>query len=62
MPKTLSWLIIAAAATLSLSACKILPTPKEGEAGGAFDPDKMAAEMWAKVIPYLQQKRGRSPR
>jgi predicted lipoprotein len=61
MAKTLSWLIIAAAATLALSGCKILPTPKKGEDGGAagaFDPDKMAAEMWAKVIPYLQQKAG----
>jgi predicted lipoprotein len=56
MPNTLSWLIIAAAA-LALGGCKILPTPKEGE--GAFDPDKMAAEMWdSKVVPYLQGKAG----
>jgi predicted lipoprotein len=59
MARTLSWLIVAAAATLALGGCKILPTPKEGEAAGAaFDPEKMAAEMWAKVIPYLQQKAG----
>jgi predicted lipoprotein len=62
MPRTLSWLVIVAVATLTLSGCKILPTPKNGEAGSAaaaFDPDKMAAEMWAtKVIPYLEQKAG----
>jgi predicted lipoprotein len=60
MPKTLPWQIFAVVATLVLSGCKILPTPK-GEAGGAatFDPDKMVGEMWAtKVIPYLEQKAG----
>jgi predicted lipoprotein len=62
MPKTLSWPILAAAAALVLAGCKILPTPPKGEGGGAapaFDPDKMAAEMWAtKVLPYLEQKAG----
>jgi predicted lipoprotein len=62
MPKTLSWLILAAATALVLAGCKILPTPPKGEGGGgasAFDPDKMAAGMWApKVIPYLEQRAG----
>jgi len=67
MPNKLTWLTLvltfAALAGLSLSACKILPTPSAqgGDSANstAFNPDKMVAEIWpSKVIPYLQQKAG----
>ncbi|WP_027167579.1 DUF2291 family protein [Mesorhizobium sp. WSM3224] len=63
MPNKLSWLTLAALAGLSLSACKILPTPSsqsgDGDNSSAFNPDKMVEEIWApKVIPYLRQKAG----
>lgn len=52
------------AAIVSLTACKILPTPsaENGGTGSAFNPDKMVEDIWAaKVIPYLQQKAGPFP-
>jgi len=67
MPNKLTWLTLvltfAALPGLSLSACKILPTPSAqgGDSANstAFNPDKMVAEIWpSKVIPYLQQKAG----
>ncbi|MCV3205116.1 DUF2291 family protein [Mesorhizobium sp. YC-39] len=53
--------ILAMSVGLSLTACKILPTPSAENGGNApaFNPDKMVEEIWAaKVIPYLQQKAG----
>jgi len=60
MPKTLSWPILAVAGAVALAGCKILPTPKKGEdTAGAFNPDKMADDMWAsRVLPYLEQRAG----
>lgn len=61
MPKKLTWLTLVALAGLSLSACKILPTPSAqgGANASGFNPDKMVEDIWvAKVIPYLQQKAG----
>ena len=71
MPNKLTWLTLgltlgltlAALAGLSLSACKILPTPSAQGSGNdtnsAFDPHKMVEGIWAsKVIPHLQQKAG----
>ncbi|RRI06535.1 DUF2291 family protein [Mesorhizobium tamadayense] len=67
MPNKLTWLTLglplAALAGLSLSACKILPTPSAQGGGSdnssAFNPDKRVKDIWAsKVIPYLQQKAG----
>jgi len=58
-----SWLIVAMIAAVSLSACKILPTPSaaQGDAANsnAFNPERMVEDIWTpKVIPYLQQKAG----
>src|SRR3954447_25053523 len=60
MPKIPSWPILALAGAVAIAGCKILPTPKKGEeAAGAFNPDKMAEEMWAsRVLPYLEQRAG----
>ncbi|TGT41155.1 DUF2291 family protein [Mesorhizobium sp. M8A.F.Ca.ET.165.01.1.1] len=61
MPKTLTWLTLAALAGLGLSGCKILPTPmaRSKNSAPAFNPDKMVEDIWAsKVIPYLVQKAG----
>lgn len=55
-----NWAILVVAVGISLTACKILPTPS-GDSGSAaaFNPDKMVEEIWAaKVVPYLQQKAG----
>jgi predicted lipoprotein len=56
--------ILAAILGISLTACKILPTPS-GENDGkapAFNADKMVGDIWAaKVVPYLQQKAGPFP-
>jgi len=53
-----NWPILVVAVGISLTACKILPTPS-GDSGNAFNPDKMVEEIWAaKVVPYLQQKAG----
>lgn len=61
MPKKLTWLTLVALAGISLSACKILPTPsaQDGANASGFNPDKMVEDIWvAKVIPYLLQKAG----
>lgn len=69
MPNKMTWLTfgptlgltLAALASLSLGACKILPTQtaKTEAAAPAFNPDKMVEDIWtSKVIPYLQQKAG----
>ena len=61
MPKKLTWLTLVALAGLSLSACKILPTPSAqgGANASGFNPDKMVEDIWvAKVIPYLKEKAG----
>jgi predicted lipoprotein len=51
----------------SLSACRLVPTAEVAAVGArtgasgapAFDPDKMAVDMWQpKVIPYLEKKAG----
>lgn len=56
--------MLAVTVGISLTACKILPTPS-GENGGkapAFNADKMVGDIWAaKVVPYLQQKAGPFP-
>lgn len=59
MPKRLTCLIVAATAgVLSLSACKILPTPSgDEEDTSAFNPDAMVTEIWtSRVIPHLKAK------
>jgi len=63
MPKSLTSLPLALIALLALAGCKILPTPTEEDkavaAAGAFDPDRMVADMWAsQVLPYLEGKAG----
>jgi predicted lipoprotein len=53
--------ILAVTVGISLTACKILPTPTAENGGNApaFNADKMVADIWAaKVVPYLQQKAG----
>ncbi|ESY19525.1 MULTISPECIES: DUF2291 family protein [unclassified Mesorhizobium] len=53
-----TWPILAVILGISLTACKILPTPS-GDSGNGFNPDRMVEEIWAaKVVPYLQQKAG----
>jgi len=55
-----TWPILAVTVGISLTACKILPTPS-GDSGNAaaFNPDKTVEEIWAaKVVPYLQRKAG----
>ena len=55
-----TWPILAVTVGISLTACKILPTPS-GDSGNAaaFNPDKTVEEIWAaKVAPYLQRKAG----
>lgn len=63
MPKPLVLFVVAIAALVSLSGCKILPTPTEDDraaaAAQAFNPDRMVEEIWAqKVLPYLEEKAG----
>ena len=56
--------ILLAAVGLALSSCRLIPTDEvrahaQGKGAAAFDPDKMAADMWAaKVVPYLGAKAG----
>ncbi|RWC43866.1 MAG: DUF2291 family protein [Mesorhizobium sp.] len=56
--------ILAVTVGVSLTACKVLPTPS-AENGGkppAFNADKMVGDIWAaKAVPYLQQKAGPFP-
>lgn len=51
--------VILLASALGLTGCKLVKTAdkdREAEAG-AFDPDRLVAEMWdGKVIPYLEQR------
>jgi len=50
---------IVFASALALAGCKFVKTAdKEKEAqSGAFDPDKLVAEMWqGKVLPYLEKR------
>ncbi len=55
---------MAIAAALLVTGCRIVPTPPKGggqamPAAGAFDPDRMAADLWQpKVLPYLAAKAG----
>ncbi len=64
MPKPDILRIVTVILLAYLAGCKILPTPTEESkaeaAAQAFNPDRMAAEMWApKVMPYLKAKAGR---
>jgi predicted lipoprotein len=61
---TLTAPILAVSVGISLTACKILPTPSAENGGNtpAFNADKMVGDVWAaKVVPYLQQKAGPFP-
>jgi predicted lipoprotein len=59
------------AACLILGGCKIVPTASKDRQGNsaagtaqeqAFDPDRMAADMWtAKVLPYFNERAGPFP-
>ncbi|TIP75720.1 MAG: DUF2291 family protein [Mesorhizobium sp.] len=56
--------ILAVSVGISLTACKILPTPSAENGGNtpAFNADKMVGDVWAaKMVPYLQQKAGPFP-
>ncbi|TIM16184.1 MAG: DUF2291 family protein [Mesorhizobium sp.] len=60
----LTWPTVAAIFGISLTACKILPTPSAEDGGNApaFNADKMVGDIWAaKMVPYLQQKAGSFP-
>jgi len=49
------------AGTLALSGCKFVKTEDEQKqaAAGAFNPDKLVADIWdAKVVPYLEERGG----
>lgn len=52
---------IMLAGVLALGGCKLVKTADEQEqaAAGAFNPDRMVAEIWdAKVVPYLEERAG----
>jgi len=49
------------AGALALSGCKFVKTEDEQKqaAAGAFNPDKLVADIWdAKVVPFLQERAG----
>lgn len=49
------------AGALALGGCKLVKTEDEEKqaAAGAFNPDKLVAEIWdAKVVPYLDERAG----
>jgi predicted lipoprotein len=49
------------AGTLALAGCKFVKTEDEQKAAaaGAFNPDKMVADIWdSKVLPYLDERAG----
>lgn len=49
------------AGVLALGGCKLVKTEDEEKqaAAGAFNPDKLVAEIWdAKVVPYLDERAG----
>ncbi|ANH07874.1 DUF2291 family protein [Shinella sp. HZN7] len=49
------------AGALALGGCKFVKTEDEQKqaAAGAFNPDKLVADIWdAKVVPYLEQRAG----
>ena len=61
---TLAWPTLAVIFGISLTACKILPTPSAEDGGNApaFNADKMVEDIWAaKVVPYVRQKAGSFP-
>ncbi|TIP99261.1 MAG: DUF2291 family protein, partial [Mesorhizobium sp.] len=52
---TLAWPTLAVIFGISVTACKILPTPSAEDGGNApaFNADKMVGDIWAaKVVPY----------
>ncbi len=52
---------ILLAGALALGGCKLVKTEDEQKqaAAGAFNPDKMVADIWgAKVVPYLEERAG----
>ncbi|TJW98177.1 MAG: DUF2291 family protein [Mesorhizobium sp.] len=56
--------LLAVTVGVSLTACKILPTPSAEDGGNApaFNADKMVGDIWAeKVVPYVRQKAGSFP-
>ncbi|RWP21714.1 MAG: DUF2291 family protein [Mesorhizobium sp.] len=64
MLKKLTWPTVAVIFGISLTACKILPTPSAENGGNApaFNAEKMVGDIWAaKMVPYLQQKAGSFP-
>lgn len=51
--------VIVLASALGLAGCKFVKTAEKDreDQAGAFDPDKLVAEMWeAKVVPYLEKR------
>lgn len=51
--------VIVLASALGLAGCKFVKTADKDreDQAGAFDPDKLVAEMWeAKVVPYLEKR------
>lgn len=51
--------VIVLASVLGLAGCKFVKTADKDREDqvGAFDPDKLVAEMWeAKVVPYLEKR------
>ncbi|MCD1262591.1 hypothetical protein B5M44_07480 [Shinella sumterensis] len=61
MPRYQAAWTLVFAGMLALSGCKLVKTEDEQKqaAAGAFNPDKMVAEIWdAKVVPFLQERAG----
>src|SRR5690606_22930199 len=51
--------VIVLASALGLAGCKFVKTADKDreDQAGAFDPDKLVAEMWeAKIVPYLEKR------
>ena len=61
MPRFKAVSAVMLAGTLALAGCKFVKTEDEQKAAaaGAFNPDKMVADIWdSKVLPYLDERAG----
>ncbi|WP_313528737.1 DUF2291 family protein [Shinella sp.] len=61
MPRFQAACTLVLAGALALSGCKFVKTEDEQKqaAAGAFNPDKLVADIWdAKVVPFLQERAG----
>ncbi|WP_421577336.1 DUF2291 family protein [Shinella sp. M31] len=61
MPRFQAACTLVLAGALALSGCKFVKTEDEQKqaAAGAFNPDKLVADIWdVKVVPFLQERAG----